>query len=286
MESSSTVAGPTASVAPRRPDAATAAVRATGRILVVEDSAINQQVALGILNKLGYRADAVANGLEALEALARIGYTAVLMDCQMPEMDGYAASAEIRRREGATRHTPIIGLTASAMKGDRERCLAAGMDDYLSKPVRGEELDAMLRHQLGAAGATAVSLPSTPPAAAPAASPVVIDDALLAGIGPAVLATVLQIFLKETPVQLAAVRAAAAQGDGPALVAVAHRLRGEAAALGARELQACCAAIEELAGAGTTVAAGERVAALGPAFDRARAAFEARAAALASAAAG
>jgi CheY-like chemotaxis protein len=125
------------------PPVAASATR-RGRVLVVEDGEINQLVATGILEHLGYRVDVVDGGAEALAAMRDATFDAVLMDVQMPGMDGYQATAEIRRIEGDERHTPIIAMTAGAVVGDAERCLAAGMDDYLSKPIDVAAVDAAL----------------------------------------------------------------------------------------------------------------------------------------------
>ncbi|MGZ8797926.1 MAG: response regulator, partial [Thermoanaerobaculia bacterium] len=127
-----------------QPERPAAPPRSSRRVLVVDDNVVNQKVALRQLQKLGFAAEAVGNGIEALDALSRIAYDLVLMDCQMPEMDGYEAATELRRREENSKRTPLIALTASASEADRTRCLAAGMDDFLAKPVRESDLAAML----------------------------------------------------------------------------------------------------------------------------------------------
>ena len=139
--------------------AAVNGIRRSSRILLAEDNEINQRITLRLLQKLGLSAEAVVNGQEAVDAIAKRDYDLVLMDCQMPIMDGYEATAVVRSREGATkRHIPICALTANAMKGDRERCLASGMDDYISKPVSIDKLqDAIERWVPGSVKTTSTS---------------------------------------------------------------------------------------------------------------------------------
>jgi hypothetical protein len=126
--------------------------RLTGRVLLAEDSPVNQLVARRLLERMGCTVETVGDGQAALDVLGREHYDVVLMDCMMPELDGFAVTRELRRREVVSgRRTPVIALTASAMPGDRERCLAAGMDDYLSKPFLPEDLHAALARVLTAA---------------------------------------------------------------------------------------------------------------------------------------
>ncbi|OGS42697.1 MAG: hypothetical protein A2506_06995 [Elusimicrobia bacterium RIFOXYD12_FULL_66_9] len=137
--------GPAETVAPAVPAASRPVVsRKPGRILVAEDVAVNRTLALHQLRKLGYEADAVANGLEALQNLKSRPYTLVLMDGHMPEMDGFEATLRIRALAGAVRDIPIVAMTADALSGDHAKCLSAGMNDYISKPVDMKELERVL----------------------------------------------------------------------------------------------------------------------------------------------
>ncbi|NTU80935.1 MAG: response regulator [Chloroflexales bacterium] len=218
------------------------------RILLAEDNVINQRVALKTLERMGYRADVAANGLEVLDALMRQPYDVVLMDVQMPELDGLEASRRIGRELPPARRPYIIAMTANAMQGDRELCLAAGMDDYLSKPVRVDELVAALErstaHQAG-----------KPLDAAPArALEGLIDHTALeqiqASLGdgdPAVVTELIELFLLETPKQIAELRHALHTQAVADAMRAAHTLKANAAILGARALAALRAELEESA---------------------------------------
>jgi two-component system CheB/CheR fusion protein len=120
-------------------------MNSTTRILLVEDIEVNQNLILQMLQHLGYQADAVSDGQQALDRLSEQTYDIVLMDCQMPVLDGYEATRQLRQREKTTDKTIVIGITAHAMVGDREKCLNAGMDDYISKPIRLKDLSALLQ---------------------------------------------------------------------------------------------------------------------------------------------
>ncbi len=202
------------------------------RILVAEDNITNQQVALAILEKLGYHADAVANGKEALESLRSIPYDLVLMDCQMPEMSGFEATARIRGPQSGVHNPqiPIVALTADAMQGDREQCLAAGMNDYLAKPVEPARLQAILEKWLSKATELPIGERLEP------GTPMVFDEpALLARLmGDRKLArTILKGFVDDIPGQLAALASSLSVSDAVAAEHTAHRIKGAAASVGA-----------------------------------------------------
>jgi CheY-like chemotaxis protein/HPt (histidine-containing phosphotransfer) domain-containing protein len=243
------------------------------RVLVVEDNEVNQALAVTIVAKLGYRAKVAGTGRDAVEALAHAAYGAVLMDCQLPVMDGYQATAEIRRREGTARHTPIIAMTAAALPGDRERCLAAGMDDYLAKPVLVAGLQAALSRWLEGAVTTPTVTGSVDWAQSAAE---VLDPDRLAelshldstGNGSALVGRLVDAFLASAPADLAELRAAIQRGDATALGCVAHRLKGAAGTLGSTGMVEVCEDVEALARAGRLPPADDLLWRLEQEFDR------------------
>ncbi|MDA8130948.1 MAG: response regulator [Elusimicrobia bacterium] len=218
------------------------------RILLAEDNPVNQKVAMRQLEKLGYEASLAANGLEAVAAIKGSSFDLVLMDCQMPEMDGFQATREIRRLQADDqRRIPIIAMTANALKGDKEKCIAAGMDAYISKPVRIEQLaevigrwdsplDPFTLKDLGELGG---------------------DD------GGEFLSGILSTYLKDLPGRVEAVRTAAEAKDAEALRLAAHALKGSSGNIGARRLQKLCLLLEQAGRSGSL----EGVADLMKAFD-------------------
>ncbi|MEK6289197.1 MAG: PAS domain S-box protein [Acidobacteriota bacterium] len=246
------------------------------RILVAEDNIVNQKVALRQLQRLGYAADGVANGLEVLDALERIHYDVVLMDCQMPEMDGYEATRQIRRREGDLRHTTVIAMTANALESDRQKCLAAGMDDYISKPVKQDVLSAMLERWT-----RGLPQPSGPEESDLSESARVIDSRVIAELraipAPAdsdFFGNLIDLFIEESPKRLAAMRAALGRESATQLAREAHALKGSSANLGATRMTALCELLEEQGRGGSTGGAPALLSVLEEEFDRVRKALE------------
>jgi PAS domain S-box-containing protein len=203
------------------------------RLLVVEDNPVNQLVALGILETLGYAADTADDGVEAVEAWERGGYAGVLMDVQMPRMDGYAATRAIRDLEPEGERIPVLAMTAAAVEGEREKCLAAGMDDFLTKPVNPDTLATMLRRWLGG---DVAERPVVRPE--PGRREGILDlDRLdmLRDLDPGsagYLDKAIGNFVARVPESVHAIRSATAARDPEALTAAAHRLKGSALNLG------------------------------------------------------
>ena len=248
------------------------------RVLLAEDNLVNQKVALKMLSKLGYRADVVANGREVLDSLYGIAYNVILMDCQMPEMDGYEATRQIRLRQQERRLHPIyvIAMTAHALQGDREQCLAAGMDDYLAKPVRTNELQAALDRAwaslstLSQIGQDAVSTTVTSPAEetiaatnqteTPNMQPLsssnaattsntkmnatpqpefILDDEALSIVSdqdPEGLRELIDLYLQQADETIPAIQKAIAEGNADSVNQLAHRLAGASAVCGVAPL--------------------------------------------------
>jgi PAS domain S-box-containing protein len=251
--------------------------RGSARLLLAEDNLTNQQVALGILGKLGLRTDAVANGAEALQALSDQSYDLVLMDVQMPEMDGLEATRRIRDPQSAVRNhlIPIIAMTAHAMQSDRERCLEAGMNDYVSKPISPQALVEAIERWLPRKDEgmqLSSSRQAAEPAPVPAEGPVFDRAALLARLmdDEDLARTVVAGFLNDLPRQLEVLKHFLEAGDAAGVERQAHSIKGAAANMSGEGLRVVAAEIEEAGKKGDLASALARMADLNAGFGRLR----------------
>jgi len=239
------------------------------RVLVAEDNKINQQVALGMLEQWGCSIEVVENGQEALAALSQSTFDLVLMDCQMPVLDGYDTTRELRRREMAGdvgQHLPVIALTANAMSGDRARCLDAGMDDFLSKPFEQALLHELVARWTAATPPVSQSTPRPPGGDETAQAPV-IDTSVLDGLRdlqrtghPDILATVIDLYLAIVPTRLKVMRDAVARRDAAKLADAAHAFKSESHNVGAVALAAQLQDLEQMGRQGATAGAADLLA--------------------------
>ena len=291
--------------APASPPASAASDAAAGRVLLVEDNPVNRQVAQRLLSLAGVAFDSAENGKEALEKMNAGSYVAVLMDCQMPIMDGYTATGQRRQHEKAHRlaRLPIIAMTANAMLGDREKCLDAGMDDYLSKPLNRALLESTLRNWMAAQPAAPVTqVPVAVATARPAAKPPVaarvppplgalrphaatvsapvtgpaLDLEILGelrDIMGAEFASLVRVFLDDAPAVIGRIQEHAAAGGNAALAGLAHTLKSTSANLGARTLSGLARSMEQDARQGMVTDAPRRAAAMAAEFERVAAAL-------------
>ena len=289
---------------PRRPTqplvtqdlVAAARGRQRAHVLVVEDNVVNQKVTARMLEKLGHRVDVAADGREAVEAVRRIAYAAILMDCQMPEMDGYEATRAIRSLHPRAARTPIIAMTAGAMQRDEEKALAAGMDAYVSKPVKLEDLAAVLegclsRGEVDGDGSTPDVTRGERPldarleahdrtAEGDGVSEAVLDATMVAGLRALddeddSLRELVDAFFEDTHERLAKLRTALADDDRHVVSAVGHALRGSCGTYGAAGMAELCGALESLAESGDLSGAAEVLDRLEAEFGRIRVALPA-----------
>ena len=269
------------------------------RILLAEDNVVNQKVALRILGQMGYRADVAGNGLEAIDAVARQTYDVVLMDVQMPELDGFEASRELNRRWPGERRPRIVAMTANAMQGDRELCTAAGMDDYVAKPIRVEELVAALERssrrpevdgrtaaaadigepsssqdlQSSAGGRLGSPREARAPASKSAPAAAAIDrgvvERLAATMGGAFVSELIDTFAADARDLIATLERALGETDLDAFRRAAHSLKSTSESLGAAGLAALARELEATARTGTLEGVQPCVAQLGRAYETA-----------------
>ena len=255
--------------------------RAAGRsrVLEAEDNPVNQKVAARMLESLGYRVDVARDGLEALEALSKARYGVVLMDVQMPRMDGYEATKKIREREGSARRTPIIAMTANAMQGDREKALEMGMDDYIPKPVKLEELDSVLKRWVSQVSPKPGVSPAAPDGRAVDEIGAPLDPGVLAGLrelgDPGLLPELAEMFLDDASSRVAVLREAVEGGDARSVERIAHTLKGSSGNMGAKRMAAICEELQNAGASGDLARAPEQFGRLEEEFGRVRPALEA-----------
>ena len=212
-------------------------------ILLAEDNAVNQKLAIRLLEKRGHQVTLAHNGKEALDHLERAVFDLVLMDVQMPEMDGLEATAALRATEqGTGRHQTVVAMTALAMKGDRERCMAAGMDDYLSKPIRPQDLDSVLDSHMATMSGPLTAL-TVPPAPSPL-NEVELMDRIDGDME--LLAELAELFRRDLPTQLSNIHEAVGQGDCATMRGIAHGLKGALGNLSAKAAARLAASLEEM----------------------------------------
>ena len=221
------------------------------KILLVEDTPLNQKVSLNQLRLLGYNADCAANGQEALDMLAVKNYDLVLMDCQMPVMDGYSATQELRRREGNSRHTVVIAITANALKGDREKCLEAGMDDYISKPIGWSELKAVLqRWAVKLGGNYPVKIPVVANKYNNRSNKELLDlnrlDQITYG-DKELQQELLESFIDDASIYIEKALAAYREGDAVTVSRIAHQIKGASSTVAVRFMPEIAAKLERQA---------------------------------------
>ncbi|HZE05791.1 MAG TPA: response regulator, partial [Solirubrobacteraceae bacterium] len=237
------------------------------RVLVAEDNDVNQFAAIRLLQSFGFIVEVASNGREAITKTGRHHYDAVFMDCQMPDVDGYTAARVIRRREEHTgQHTPIIALTAHALEGDRQKCLNAGMDDYVAKPLRMETIHTLLERIPG------LDRRRRPVPAPPRVE--LFDPAPLSEIGdPQTESMLISMFIEQASERLPVLLTAIESGDGDTLRAVAHGLKGSAATVGAGKMSELSRRLCDLAQTGITPAAADLHTQLTEALDETRSAM-------------
>ena len=263
--------------------------RTCARVLLAEDNVVNQKIAVMMLKSIGCEVDVAANGKEAMQMLDAASYDIVFMDCEMPEMDGFEATAAVRRRPDAKREIPIVAVTAKAIQGDRERCLEAGMNDYMTKPVKQESFWAALERWVPETSkqpkASVISRPRSDrrrwEAAEGGVAPPALDREVIANLralaestDASLLNQIFYSFLSDTGERLIALRRAADSGDALALKKVAHALKGASVNIGAHGMAEASQALQALGEAGSLDGASALIGRLEQEFSRVKVELE------------